>query len=240
MLAFGIDPVVLAPGACSTPQSAYDALSASAMRYLRRMDEGVRDGSLPACAGLMTRVRGTGPGVAFGDVVRALETAPHTWSTPFENSANVSGAVIRGAEVSGPERSDAFLLLRFEPGAKDLPLHLHADSDRFIFTIGGRGFFHLSPDPLNRRIGRRIRHIPVRDRDVLMFRRGTVHTFSTAEHPLLLLSYHSPYVPLEDARQYAPTQPPEYPAEFLRGHPARVSFDPAWSVLTTEVTSLTV
>lgn len=36
----------------------------------------------------------------------------------------------------------------------------------------------------------RIKHLPVRDRDALMFRRGLVHTFSTVEDPLVLLSYH--------------------------------------------------
>ena len=234
MMAFGVSPVALPADSDKSASTAYRALAESSQSYLRCLDEAVVAGSLLPHTALMTRVRGTGPGVAFGSVVRALESFPHSWESPFENSRNVSGAVIRGCDILGEGREDGFLLLRFEAGTKDLPLHLHADSDRFIFAIGGRGFFHVSPDPLGVRGIRRIRHVPVKDRDALMFRRGTVHTFSTAEHPLLLLSYHQPFVPLEEENQYTPANPPEFPRDFLNGCDSRVSFDPAWSVLTSD------
>jgi hypothetical protein len=64
-----------------------------------------------------------------------------------------------------------------------------------------------------------------------MFRRGTVHTFSTAEESLTLLSYHHPYIPLDDERQYRVSRPQENPAEFLFSQRPSVSFDAGWSVL---------
>jgi len=128
-----------------------------------------------------------------------------------------------------PERNDAFLVLHFEPHTLDLPLHIHEDSERFIFVIAGRGFFHYSPDPLETGASRCIRHIAVRDRDVVMFRRGTVHTFSTAEHPLTILSYHRPYFSLADERQYTLTADKEKPADFLRSHVASISIGHAWA-----------
>ena len=103
-------------------------------------------------------------------------------------------------------------------------------SDRFIYAIGGRGFFHLAPDPLNAIAPSRVGHMPVRDRDALMFGRGGVHTFSTAaEHELLLLSYHQPFIELDDPAQYVVSAVPVTPREFLAGATSSISFDPAWS-----------
>jgi mannose-6-phosphate isomerase-like protein (cupin superfamily) len=231
MLAFGIQPVTLDTLAMASPAAAFMALASAAQSYLGQLDQGVDVEVLPQRVALLTRVRGTGPGVSFGHLVEALEPAALQWVSPFENCSSVKGAVLRGADVVGSTRNDAFLFLEFAPETRELPLHIHQDSDRFIYAIGGRGFFHVSHDPLETGRSRRIRHVPVRDRDALMFRRGTVHTFSTGEHPLTLLSYHHPYVPLEDERQFKVSEQPEKPSEFLRGQRSSVSFDPAWSVL---------
>ena len=231
MLALGILPVVLDPLAPASPAAAFKAVATAAQTYLKEMEAGIAAGILPDRVALMTRVRGTGPGVSFGSVVSALQSAVVGWICPFEGCMTARGSVLRGADLVGPERDDAFLLLRFAPHTLDLPLHTHEDSDRFICAIEGRGFFHVSPDPLEAGPSRRLHHAAVRDRDALMFRRGTVHTFSTAEHPLTLLSYHSPYISLADERQYTLPSAAERPAEFLRGRHSQVSFDPAWSVL---------
>ena len=160
----------------------------------------------------------------------AVRTLPLQWACPFEGSHNVSGATVSGAELLGPGRTDGFLFLRFAPGTQDLPLHVHPSSDRFIFAIGGRGFFHLAPDPLNAIAPSRVNHMAVRDRDALMFRRGAVHTFSTAaEHELLLLSYHQPFIELDDPDQYAVSADPVTPRQFLPEVTSTISFDPAWS-----------
>jgi mannose-6-phosphate isomerase-like protein (cupin superfamily) len=231
MLAFGIQPVTVNPLAVESPSEAFIALASAAQSYLRRLDDGVSAESLPSRVALLTRVRGTGPGVHFGQLVEALEPAAFRWVCPFEGCSSIRGAVVRGADVVGDRRDDAFLFLEFAPYTTGLPLHIHEDSDRFIYGIGGRGFFHVSHDPLERGRGRSLRHVPVRDRDALMFRRGTVHTFSTGEHPLTLLSYHRPYVPLEDEKQFRVSERPEKPSEFLRGLQSSISFDSAWSVL---------
>jgi hypothetical protein len=231
MLALAIEPLAIDPAATQSPAAAFEALAAVAQSYLGQMSASVNAAVLPRRAALLTRVRGTGPGVSFGRVVDALKSAPLDWKCPFEGSLNVSGAVLTAVDLLGGRRDDGFLFLRFKPQTQDLPLHVHDDSDRFIFANGGRGFFHVSPDELEAGRARRLRHTPVRNRDALMFRRGTVHTFSTADEPLTLLSYHHPYLPLEDERQYRVSSPPETPAEFLRDQRAVVSFDAGWNVL---------
>ena len=92
-------------------------------------------------------------------------------------------------------------------------------------------FFHLTADPLNAISPDDVKHMPVRDRDALMFRRGVVHTFSTAEHELLLLSYHQPYVDLNDPGQYTVSNPPMTAGQFLRGNTSKISFDAAWTIV---------
>jgi len=64
-----------------------------------------------------------------------------------------------------------------------------------------------------------------------MFRRGVVHTFSTAEHSLTLLSYHQPFIELDDPEQYMLTDPPMMPGSFLAGIKPSVVFDAAWTCL---------
>jgi len=233
MFALPIEPLALSSSATQSPSAAFEALAETARSYLREMDACVRTARLPARTALLTRLRETGPGVAFSEVLAALQSDGLNWVCPFEACSNVSGAVLKGADLVAVQRDDAFLLLRFASYTKNLPLHVHDDSDRFIVAIGGSGFFHVSPDPLEMGSSRKLRHVPVRENDALMFRRGTMHTFSTESEPLTLLSYHHPYVPLEDERQYRVSSPPEKPADFLRRQRACVSFDAGWSVLST-------
>jgi hypothetical protein len=232
MLAISLEPVRIDPFQACTPQAAYRELAAAAQHYLREFDRLANSGQVPRGGAAITRVRGTGPGVSFGALLTALlDGTTLVWTCPFEGSENVSGAEIRGIDVlQDPARSDGFLVLRFAPGTRDLPLHVHPASDRFIFAIEGRGFFHVSAAPPNEFHDRAIRHAAVRDRDALMFRRGTVHTFSTAEHALTLLSYHQPFIELDDPGQYVLTQPPLSPATFLCDVRSHVSFD-AWTRL---------
>ena len=105
--------------------------------------------------------------------------------------------------------------------------HVHPGSDRFTFAIGGHGFFDVSGAPLRDVQRHPIRHTAVRDLDAMMFPRGAVHTFSTAEHPLTLLSYHRPFIELSDPAQYVLTEPPLTPEDFLPGVQSSVSFDRA-------------
>jgi hypothetical protein len=229
MLGLCIPPVRLNARCSRKPEEALRALAFAAQSYLNRLDGIVTDGGAPLRTALVTRVRGTGPGVSFGRLVAAIEAGfPLAWSCPFEGSMNVSGAALPIGPALGEDRDDGFLFLKFAPQTLDLPLHIHPESDRFIFAIGGRGFFHLTDDSLAA-VATEVHHMPVRDRDALMFRRGVVHTFSTAEHPLTLLSYHRPFVPLDAPGQYTVSDPPRYPRDFLLSCASEVSFDAAWT-----------
>jgi mannose-6-phosphate isomerase-like protein (cupin superfamily) len=223
---------LIAPEAASDVRLAFGALADAAAYFLRALDTAVANAELPPRVALNTRIRGTGPGVAFGALIDRLVELRPAWQCPFEGSDLVSGAALPASAVLGPQRDDGFLLLRFEPETKDLPLHVHNDSDRFIFVIGGRGFFHVTGDSLDEVHQSPIRHVPARDRDVLMFRRGTVHTFSTGSHPLHLLSYHRPFIPILSPNQYQVSDPPRRPAEFLSGAVGCISFDHGWNALT--------
>jgi len=237
MLSYTLAPYCIDPDAARSGRSAYAALANAARSYLSQLD--LRCGSdVHAPDALVTRIRGTGPGVAFGSLITAIERdLAVEYETPFEGSLNVSGASLPASTILGDNRDDGFLFLRFAPGTQDLPLHIHPQSDRFIYVIGGRGFFHVSGDPIDSVRPQSIRHVPARDRDAFMFRRGVVHTFSTAAHELLLLSYHRPFIPLDDDSQYTIGTAPLTPAAFLAGYRGMISFDAAWTSLTPQTSS---
>ncbi|MGP1346150.1 MAG: cupin domain-containing protein [Phycisphaerales bacterium] len=209
---------------------------ATALESLR--SELARRGELRGAA--IGRVRGTGHGASFGRLVTALEADhPRTLEGPFENSPNVSGSVWTPESVLGDasvsmhagDRRTAFMKLRFERGCRDLPLHAHIHSDRFIVVLEGRGLFHVSPDPIEAFSGRGITSIPVRSRDALAFTRGVVHTFSSPDEPLVLLSGHLPFVSLDDREQYTLPEMVVRPADLVPEDDAVPSLDPAWTLL---------
>ena len=178
------------------------------------------------------RIRGTGPGVSFTRLVASLREAfPSPLVSPFEGSHSVSGAVLQACELVSPARDDAMLVLRFDAGSSDLPMHAHEDSERFIYVVGGRGFFHVSAQSVPHFDGRDVRHVPVRASDLIMFSRGTVHTFSTEGEALMLLSCHAPYVPLEDERQYVVPRCRVYPARSADPAQSRIACDAAWTCM---------
>jgi len=187
--------------------------------------ENLRDRSPEDGNALLGRVRGTGPGVSFGAYVEALkrEFAVEMIS-PFEGSDSVAGGVLLPQDAGLAGRDDGFLFLRFDASCRDLPMHTHDHSERLIYVVEGRGFFHVQdggPEDS-------IRHVPVRSRDVLMFRHGTLHTFSTQTEQLHLLSYHAPFIALDDPRQYSLPDNVVYPAETACEKDSRVSCDAAW------------
>lgn len=201
----------------------------TAAEYVGRLRQRVEAGELPPRVALFGRVRGTGPGVSFTQIFERLRAVlPLPLVSPFEECDSVAGAVMEARELVSAGRDDALLVLRFGAGSRELPMHAHEDSERFIYVVSGRGFFHVSNERVDEFAGRDIRHIPVRASDIVMFSRGTVHTFSTDREPLVLLSYHAPYVPLEDDRQYA--VPPLRICPGLTADPqqSRIACDAAW------------
>lgn len=174
-----------------------------ARRAVGQMNTAIEKGELPKRVSLLGRVRGTGPCVSFSEVVEEMERAyPMTLKSPFEGSDNVAGAVLHARDLGDAAADDAFMKLRFSKGATDLPMHSHEKSARFIVVMQGRGFHHVSPQHMQEFDGENIRTVPIRERDALIFSPGVIHTFSAPAIELGLLSFHAPFVPLNDADQY--------------------------------------
>lgn len=201
----------------------------TAAEYVARLRNRVESRELPGRVALFGRIRGTGPGISFTQLYERLRAAfPLPLVSPFEECSSVAGAVLEGRALVSARRDDAMLILRFDAHSCDLPMHAHEDSERFIYVVGGRGFFHVSREPVGAFTGNAIRHVPVRPSDVLMFSRGTVHTFSTGPEPLFLLSYHAPYVPLNDERQYVLPAMRVCPGRTADPQQSRIACDAAW------------
>ncbi|MBC7819663.1 MAG: cupin domain-containing protein [Planctomycetaceae bacterium] len=152
---------------------------------------------------VVSRLRGTGRGISLSRLLAELDRDhPIELVAPFEDSQFVSGAVWHGDDVLGHACSIAVAKLLWAPGAVDLPMHVHDLSDRFIIVRKGRGYFHVSDEAPEKFTGKSVRTIPARERDVFMFSRGVVHTFSTDKDSMELLSCQAPFVPFEDPDQY--------------------------------------
>lgn len=162
------------------------------------VDQLDRDGKRAAVG----RLRGNGPGISFRRAVDHWEREhPIHLAYPFEDNDRVGGAVWP-EELAAPSSQDAVMKLRWETRANDLPMHSHERSDRCIIVLEGRGFFHVTDEHADAFTGDSVRTVAARERDVFVFKRGTVHTFSTTDHPMVLLSCHLPFIPLDDPRQY--------------------------------------
>lgn len=122
--------------------------------------------------------------------------------SPFEDTASIAGGLWSGRSLFGPTYDDALAKLRFNAASLDLPLHTHDHSDRFILVAAGSGHFWWSDETRTSFSGRRIETRPVRPGDALIFTRGLLHTFSSPDEALLLLSFHSPEIAFTDPRQY--------------------------------------
>lgn len=183
-------------------------------------------------AAVVSRIRGTGRGVSFTGLVTELERAhPLQLEYPFEGSDRVGGAVWVAKELLRGTSTTSVAKLRWDSRALDLPMHVHDHSDRFIIVLEGRGFFHVTDEPAERFTGKRVRSIPARERDVFLFSRGVVHTFSTDAEPMTLLSCQLPYLAFDDPKQYRLPQIRWTAKEFQDPYPPGIACDPAWTVL---------
>ena len=140
---------------------------------------------------------------AFNDVSADLqslmEAYPLDLQSPFEGVPTISGGIWRASALCDDNATDALLKLRFPAGTVDLPMHCHEHSDRVIFVAEGAGIFDVASDGQSTD---RVISTEVAAGDALVFARGTVHTFKVPSTDLVLLSYHSPFIALDDARQY--------------------------------------
>lgn len=135
---------------------------------------------------------------AKADIATINREYPIELKAPFEEVASVAGAIWHSSRLLLNDDEDALLKLHFEAGTTSLPIHSHEYSDRVIVALEGRGTF------LARLAGRKeeVGEIEVLPGTVLAFPRGLKHTFRTEADSLTLLSYHSPFIPLDDPRQY--------------------------------------
>jgi len=178
------------------------------------------------------RLRGTGRGIHFRDFIAALEAEfPIELISPFEASERVAGAAWDANAILGHGYTGALAKLRWAAGADDLPMHVHEASDRFIIVHEGRGFFHVSDQSVDTFDGSDVRSIPARERDVFLFTRGVVHTFSTLDQPMTLLSCQLPYLPFDDPRQYRLPKHVWTARDNPEPRPPQAGCDPAWTVL---------
>jgi mannose-6-phosphate isomerase-like protein (cupin superfamily) len=160
--------------------------------------------NLPAPGAWMGTLRGTGPGVSFGSLVGKLESEyPIELYTPFEGSNRVAGGVWSARTILDPGECGALAKLRWADHADDLPMHAHFNSDRCLIVLEGRGFFHVTAQPFESFDGQAVRTIAARERDVFVFSRRVVHTFSTADQSMTLVSCQLPFIDFDSPDQYA-------------------------------------
>lgn len=178
------------------------------------------------------RIRGRGTAASFTRLVRHIETrSPLELAYPFEGSDRVGGAcwVVSSEEPDVEPASIA--MLRWESRALDLPMHVHEHSDRAIIVLEGRGYFHVSASSVENFVGDDVATVAAREMDVFLFRRGTIHTFSTLSTPMTLLSCQLPFVPFDDPRQYK-LPPHRWCASSLLTNAAfEAACEPSWTVL---------
>lgn len=199
---------------------------------LARLRAAIADSRVPVRAAVIGRVRGTGPNVSFGSRVAEIERVyPIDLASPFEGTESVAGGVWLGRSLLDGSNDCALMKLRFAAGTTDLPMHVHEHSSRFIVVLEGRGYYHVSREEAGEFTGRDVRCVPVRERDALIFSPGVMHTFSTGKEPLVLLSYHDPYIPLHDPRQFTVPVTRHCPAAEQETAAGLVACDPAWTVL---------
>lgn len=121
------------------------------------------------------------------------ESHPVRVDAGFEGNPGVVG----GAWRPNDSGDDGLVHLRFAAGTEDLPLHVHEFSDRLLVVTSGLGLFHYLPDA---RESRELRSVAVSAGDAVLFMRGVVHTFTAPVGDLTLLSYHAPFLELDDPR----------------------------------------
>jgi hypothetical protein len=139
------------------------------------------------------------PSVMAGEL---LKVHPIPVEPGFEGNAGISGGAWPNDDG---DQDDALVYLRFSEGTVDLPLHVHEFFDRFIAVADGFGLFHYMP---GEETCGELRSLVVQAGDVVVFTRGLMHTFTAPIEGLTLLSYHTPFLAFDDARQFTiPARP---------------------------------
>jgi len=224
--------VAIPPGDTPAGTRVLAGIVAMAEQAVERFHRTAKQAGRPGASAVLSRLRGTGRGISFTRLVGELERAhPLTLDYPFEGSDRVGGAVWIAREILGNKSTTSVAKLCWDSRAMDLPMHVHDHSDRFIIVLKGRGFFHVTGESAETFTGTSVRSIPARERDVFLFTRGTVHTFSTDAEPMVLLSCQLPFLDFNDPRQYRLPRLRWTAKERPDSYRAGIACDPGWSVL---------
>ncbi len=137
-----------------------------------------------------------------GLIDRVDAVSSHPLQAGFEGQSKIAGCVYRCSKLGGP--SDAAMIkLHFDQGAVDLPVHIHPLSARALIVTNGHGRFHYSDLSFEKYRGQPVQSDDIRAGSVIIFNRGYLHTFSAPAGPLAMLSFHFPFIELEDERQWS-------------------------------------
>ena len=107
---------------------------------------------------------------------------------------NITANAWPARDILGGNRDDAVIRMRFETGADNLPLHSHDHSDRVLVVTSGQGFGYYHLGPFTREGVQRIEVVPG---TLIVFPKGTMHTFQCTEGQIETITFHSPFVPFE-------------------------------------------
>lgn len=123
---------------------------------------------------------------------------------PFEGSENISGLIIalNQKEIHKNQES-GFLRLVFDENTTDLPFHIHPQSDRLILITKGEGYFCYSDRKINSTSIESIKKKDISAGTLIYFSKGLVHTFGTNFSKMEFISFHLPFIPLENELHFS-------------------------------------
>ncbi|MCI5065893.1 cupin domain-containing protein [bacterium] len=101
---------------------------------------------------------------------------------------NITATAWKACDYAGLEGEDAIIRMRFERGSKNLPLHSHDHSDRVLIVTSGNGFGYYQ---LGEFSGSEVRRIEVSPGTLIVFPRGTLHTFECTTEDIVPLAFYS-------------------------------------------------
>ncbi len=140
---------------------------------------------------------------AVHDMLEHLDKVhPNPLQEGFEGQPLIAGAVYRCSQLGGP--SDAAMIkLHFQPGAVDLPIHIHPLSARVLIVLQGKGTFYFSHANFESFSGTPVYTQEIGPGSVVVFQNNYLHTFGAAQSSLTMLSFHFPFVELNDEHQWS-------------------------------------
>ncbi len=169
-------------------------------RLLTGLRTDIRASRLPECCCIHSKLTAAGLTTCLiGNLKSIFSEYPLKMESPFEGVESIAGGVWKSEKMLDENADDALVKLCFEAATENLPVHSHEYSDRVIYVIEGWGIFEFRSEHNSKY---EVRRITVEEGHILAFTRGLMHTFWTLESKMVLLSFHSPFIELDDPRQF--------------------------------------